>query len=186
MRMLPPPTDRQMQLMVILTSLPILIGAVVSFVSDSLTPVESITGWLLLALGLVLSLGICSAMLLRRSIEIGPDALTLKHSFYTLRIARGENGPVTLSPLADIDQLNFTMRTNGIAGFGYKSGHFTLADGQRCFCAVSQGPLYRIGFKREGQPATLALSCDADTAEAIRLWIDPHGHGAGTFRPAAA
>lgn len=164
---LPAPTTRQLGLLALLLLVPFGLAIATIVLSDD---ANQVTGWFLTAFGVVMLGAICGSMLLRRSIVLDPDQMIVRHSFYTLRIHRSEAGTVTVVPLGNMEWLSKAYRTLGTAAFGYLSGWFWLPMNATGFCAVSQGPMYQVDFQREGRPATLALSCSSQVADAIRTW----------------
>ncbi len=133
------------------------------------------TGWdpgmMIVAMTVLLIVSVCGAMILRRSIELYPDALTVRHSYYTLKIARKDVSAVEVTELQAVGELGLTLKTNGVAAFGYLSGWFRTRTGAKIFCAVSARPLYLVTFTSTRLDcAMLALSCSSAMAEKLRRW----------------
>lgn len=134
------------------------------------------TGWdpaiLIVAMTVLLIITVCGAMVGRRSIELGSDELAIRHSFYSIKIARHDVSAVEVEELKSMDELGLTLKTNGVAAFGYLSGWFRMRNGARIFCAASAKPIYRVTFSSARlNCSTLALSCSKDMAESIRRWL---------------
>ncbi len=129
-------------------------------------------GTLIVAMTVLLIVTVCGAIIARRSIELSADELSIRHSYYSLKIARRDVSAVEVTKLASMSELGLTLKTNGVAAFGYLSGWFRLRTGARIFCAVSAKPIYRVTLTAARLDCTtVALSCSEEMAESIRRWV---------------
>lgn len=159
-----PPSSRQVWLLALIMLLPL--GIAIAIVSRSAAPpVLAILGAALLVLVVILFF-----VMSRHTVEVGPERLTVRHSLYTLSIDRSAVSAAKIQQVRTISCLGLAVRTNGIAGFGYRSGWFRTNDSSRAFCAVSQGPLYLVTFEGFADCRQLALSANADIAGKIAAW----------------
>ncbi|HEY5798993.1 MAG TPA: hypothetical protein VIT92_02175, partial [Burkholderiaceae bacterium] len=124
----------------------------------------------LLLLTLLAFIAIIAAVARRHAVEIQAAQLTVRHSLYTFSIKRSEVDAVSVIELADPGQLGLSIRTNGIAAFGYLSGWFRRGSSGRTFCAIAKGPLYLVSFEGRASCKHLALSANPELASAIAAW----------------
>lgn len=109
-------------------------------------------------------------ILSRHSVAIAPDQLVVRHSIYTLKLARSEVKAIGACQVASLDDLGLVLRTNGVAGFGYLSGWFRRVGNGKTFCAVSQGPLWLLNIEGSAKCQQLALSASPETIRRIEDW----------------
>ncbi|XLZ69335.1 hypothetical protein ABT364_22805 [Massilia sp. SR12] len=109
-------------------------------------------------------------ILTRYSVLITPEHLVVRHSVYTLKLARSEVKAVSACQVASLDDLGLILRTNGVAGFGYLSGWFRRVGNRKTFCAVSQGPLWLLNIEGSAKCQQLALSASPETIRRIEDW----------------
>lgn len=129
-------------------------------------------GMVIVMITVLLVLTVLFALIFRRSVELSDEALLVRHSYYSITIARKDVTAIEATELKSVAELGLTLKTNGVAAFGYLSGWFRTRTGAPIFCAVSAKPIYLVSLTgaRLACP-TLALSCSADMAEKIRRWV---------------
>lgn len=122
----------------------------------------------------LICLGITAAvaffMVTRRAVQLFGDTLVIKHSFYTFKINKTQARGVEVDEVQSYKELGISIKTNGIAAFGYLSGRFRSRSGKRMFCAVARFPAFRFQFDGNARCPQLALSCSREMAAAIRDW----------------
>ena len=131
---------------------------------------EALAAWIVGGIAIAL-LSLIIAAAKRHFIEVLPDALTVRHSLYTLAIERSAVDSLEVREITSIDQLGLSTRKNGIAAFGYFSGWFRGAEGDLTFCALSRWPAYLITFEGSARCRQLALSTNPDVARSIEDWV---------------
>lgn len=108
--------------------------------------------------------------LMRRSVDMTADMLTVKHSLYTLRVGRADFVSMDVRQISSLDQLGLSTRNNGIAAFGYLSGWFSDIHGGVIFCAVSEKPIYLVTFEGQLKCRQLVLSANPDVVVRLKEW----------------
>jgi hypothetical protein len=160
-----PVLPQQMAWLALLMIAPVALTFAIVFLSQ---PAKASAAAPILGATLFIVSGIFFAIVLRHAVEIDRAALTVRHSLYTLTIDRSDVTDVR--PLRSLKELGLSTRTNGVAAFGYLSGWFQRARGERTFCAVSALPAYLITLK-EGSPCRhLAVSAGPELARSIESW----------------
>jgi hypothetical protein len=122
----------------------------------------------------IISIGLFALLAIvarRHAVEITADAIVIKHSLYTLVLARDAVRSVQTHKVSSVDQLGLSTRKNGIAAFGYLSGWFWGAHGDLTFCAVSQWPVYLIRFEGGSKCRQIALSASPEAIRSIENWV---------------
>lgn len=168
-----PVVSKQLALLGSVVALPILLSAAVVFafpLGHDATSAEMRLAAALLLLCVLLVGGLLASIVMRRSIVLDADSLTVKHSFYTIRFRKDQLQSVKIMRLVNADQLGLTTKRNGVAAFSFYSGWFYVDSGQICFCAVSSVPIYQLRFIGSIPCRLLAVSCSEAMAEAIRAW----------------
>ena len=110
---------------------------------------------------------------MRHTIAITPDAMTVRHSVYTLKLDRAAVTSATVRQIGAIDEAGLTTRKNGTAFCGYYSGWFWNAHGGMVFCAASvrpSQPLCVVTFEGRANCRQLVLSASPEVARAIAAW----------------
>ncbi|NHZ87560.1 hypothetical protein F2P45_00710 [Massilia sp. CCM 8733] len=133
-------------------------------------------GGMLIASG-VLALVLCASMLKRHSVELGPDAIVVKHAFYTFRLARADIRAPAVERLPDVRSLGISNKRNGIAAFGFYSGWFNATSGERVFMAVSGAPVVVLRFTGHPKCSVLAVSSGGNLEADLAAWL-AQGSGA--------
>lgn len=134
------------------------------------TPSDTWTAALVVGATALLLAGLVAASAFRHAIEITPDFVTVRHSVYTLKLARGDVTSVTVRELGSISEAGLTGRKFGTAIFGYYSGWFWGARGALTFCAVSATPVYLVTLEGKATCRQLVLSAGPDVARELAGW----------------
>lgn len=134
------------------------------------TPADTLIAAGIAGLVLMLMAAILAACALRHGIGITPEVLTVKHSMYTLKLARAAVTSATVRELPSMDAAGLAIRKNGTALFGYYSGWFWGTRGALVFCAVSTHPIYLVTFEGSAACRQLVLSASPEVARRIAAW----------------
>lgn len=134
------------------------------------TPSDNWTAALVLGVAALLLAGLVAASAFRHAIDIRHDLLTVRHSVYTLKLARADVTSVTVRELGSISEAGLTARKFGTAIFGYYSGWFWGARGALTFCAVSATPVYLVTVEGSAKCRQLVLSAGPDVARELAAW----------------
>lgn len=114
-------------------------------------------------------------MIKRRSIDISADRISIKHSYYTFNLDRSAVTSVSVREIQSINELGLSIKTNGIALFGYYSGWFLGVHNQKLFCAISAMPAFDIAIEGETLKCKrIGISCSPEVADRIRSWAGVH------------
>ena len=162
-----PVSARQMACLGLIMLVPVALAFIFVFLAPP-KPGQGAPAAAILGAVLLIIAGIFAAAVLRHGIEFRPGALTVRHSLYTLRVDRTDI--LDIRPLQSLAELGLSTRTNGIAAFGYFSGWFRRARGERTFCAVSALPVYLITLKESVGTRYLALSAGPELARSLEAW----------------
>lgn len=183
-----PSSNKQVVLIGMLFAAPLLFAASVYFFTahDKVPGAaeQGFTGGLLIALALFAA-ATCASMLARRTVELGADAIVVRHSFYTLRLQRGELHAPAVSRVDDVRSLGITIKTNGIAAFGFYSGWFNSAHGGKLFLAISGAPVVVLRFTGHPRCAGLAMTGGAALEADLAAWLG-QSKGQGQGQPGRA
>lgn len=169
-----PVESRQLTLLGSVVAGPILLSAagVVAFpLGHGATSSDVHLAAALLLLCFLLVGGLLASIVMRRSIVLDADSLTIKHSFYTVRFRKDRLQSVKVTRLENADQLGLTTKRNGVAAFWFYSGWFYADAGRLCFCAVSSVPIYKLHFIGTVRCPLVAVPCSENMADAIRAWV---------------
>ncbi|MFK3736498.1 hypothetical protein [Massilia sp. TN1-12] len=109
------------------------------------------------------------AIVSRRTVTFTPDGLTIRHSFYTVRLTAGAQRIAGIRIVESPDLLRIQAKSNGIAAFGLYSGWF-IAASTPCFCAISRSPICVLQIEGHPKCATIAFSCTPAMVERIGEW----------------
>ena len=173
-----PVSSRQILLLGLLTLGPLLAVAVASAKSPSnanLSPTELQLGWAIIIALTVGLAGVLAATATRHLLSLDAQALTVRHSLYTLRIDRKDVTALRVERLSNLHSLDLGLRTNAIAFFGYYSGWFGGMGREKTFCAISGGPLFLITIDGPVRCKRVALSLSNQAADDVRAWASTIG-----------
>lgn len=169
-----PTSDKQVFLIGMLIAVPLLLTTFFYYLTphkQAPSALETgLVGGILVASGLF-ALVLCASMRMRHSVELGADAIVVKHAFYTLRLARGKIQAPAIERLPDVRSLGITTKRNGIAAFGYYSGWFNASKGERVFMAVSGTPLVVLRLAGHPKCSVLALSSSGSLEADLAAWF---------------
>lgn len=126
--------------------------------------------WVVVGLSMIIGCAISFFMWTRGSIKIHNDQLVIEHGFYTFTARKNEFLNCKMRKVLNYSALQILLKKNGIAGFGYYSGHFITQGDQRMFCAVSDRPIYVLELKENEKFRYLAISCSENMASGILNW----------------
>ncbi|NHZ65612.1 hypothetical protein [Massilia genomosp. 1] len=137
------------------------------------TPTATETGFVsgMLIASALLGLLVCTSMFIRHSVELTADALVIKHAFYTFRVERACIQGAVITRSGDMSSLAMSTKRNGIAAFGYYSGWFKVAHGERAFMAISGAPVVMLRFTGHPKCALLAVSGSATLEAELAAWL---------------
>lgn len=173
-----PTSNKQVVLIGMLFAVPLLFATGFYFLTPhAKAPTAIETGFVsgMLIASAMLGLLVCTSMLLRHSVALTADALVVRHAFYTFRLERARIQGPGITRSADVTSLAISTKRNGIAAFGYYSGWFNVAHGERAFLAISGAPIVVLRFTGHPKCSVLAVSGGAILEAELAAWL---GQGA--------
>ncbi|UOD28626.1 hypothetical protein INH39_24735 [Massilia violaceinigra] len=169
-----PTSNKQVFLIGMLIAVPLLLATFVYYLTPHQTVPDAmetgLVGAILVTSGLF-ALVLCASMLMRHSVDLGADAIVVRHAFYTFRLARADIRASAIERLPDVRSLGITTKRNGIAAVGYYSGWFNASKGERVFMAVSGVPLVVLRFTGHPKCSVLAMSSSGSLETDLAAWL---------------
>lgn len=167
----PPGKLSRLLLIVVAGVLPLGIVAGALLMSPAEPPVSA----LVIALPLAVTFGIGLAVR-RRAIALDGDRLTVKATFYTLRLPLSEI-ELDAARVLDLDEhreLRPWLKTNGFALPGFRAGHFRGRDRRKLFCLVTAPRVLALPL-RDGRTVLLSAERPQALLETLRRVAVPQG-----------